>query len=1490
MGLADLGVDSNGSYAYNTTSFVASISLTSFTAYSPGYPGWLESPNWVAISLDTVAIGLPINGSAAAPPGGSFWTENAVRFNGTEVQFEDNLWNFSGPDSSVAPTTLRSGTPLATSPVGGTSYYQRWGPTYSVSYPLTLDLENALGIVDGHPVVFFNFSVNSPSISHTGSYDQVTFNATVGADDTPRFEVNGSGVNPYGLRDDAEVVFTGDGDGSNANLATINGTVQLDRWGSDAFEAIPSSYDYGDDSGGTSEGIATYYLGTTEYLHGGPSLLYGLWNTSASQLGPAAVSGWIRIEVALDPEYGFVLATNETAAEATSGGNFSFVPTAANGTVTTYLPPPLASEPYVFEGWADGFDAAQATVAGNGSGNVTLALLSDPAANTAPFYLDGAGQVASFGMAGGPGVSYEVGSNALTVATRSISLAPSFRQLNDYLYPTFGLVAVSDLSGGAVHFSAITENATSFRFTTYGTPENLPGITLTYSFDNVSGNTSVENLSVSGSTLTVQPYGVLTVTPAVELFGDLGVRVSNIISNATVGVVIANSSGVVASNVSASDLGTAVEFVDATDCSASNVSALGSPTLPGGTASAVDGSNLVQLTGLSVAGGGTAVEANDSQNLTADDVSVGGSTLSAGSQNIGIQGSHLTHVTLEAWSLSCPLAPSRTGGESPINLTCAHGGWIDGGSDLWVENLTSVNASGLSLGNITGLSGWNLTARGYWAEAMIFVAQCSDADFRNINATEGALAFYGLFYDHNFTFSNLSASIGGNDVADLADSSDATFTDIRVSDQSGGVEGAMDSSNLAATGVYSTTDSEAVGGTNLTNLTLSNGSAESGALDLLLLESQNVTAEDLLANNGSLAVSLSDTDEVHVSDIRSTNRSVGLSWWTGTSGTVRGLSAANDSTAAQLAGDMDTTVSDLSGVNGQPGPAYFFNNFSGIVYPDGPLQTYSDPGLVVTNLTAVNCSFAIQDVFSRGVQISDVRSWGSGTAIQLNGTQYSSIDDLFAESDAHGLVLNSGLNVTVTASTIEDSTGYGVELTDGENLTLYGNNFVANDGASALGVYDPAHVQVVVYLAQGVNFTWDGIGNYWSDWTGGNPYSVSAQFSDTAPAPAFLLSWLSFVAHGLTPGARWTVAVASHSYTGSAALVVIPAWVLPDGTLSYGVVPPTGWGVTPRSGHLVFTGTNRTVDLNFTLPEYTVEFLETGLPPGTSWTASFAGVTAGGLVSGGSALLSFTEPNGTYVASVSAVPGYFEGAIGPGSELTIDGANRTVAVPFDRFTYPLTLYETGLPVGWEWGATVNGTYQGSNASTLGWVEPNGSFPYLLSAIPGWHEDSVPYHGNFSISNRTLEVLVAWFPERYSVTFTERGLPNDTSWTVVFDGRNETLTGSSISFPVANGSYSYRVFATLPTTFSGDPPYGNVTVSGNASTLVVAFNVPTSPGSGPPSAWTPATDAVLAVVVGVGLVVGVLAVRAYRRRPPPEEPELRGEDLPLPARSPPATPP
>lgn len=74
---------------------------------------------------------------------------------------------------------------------------------------------------------------------------------------------------------------------------------------------------------------------------------------------------------------------------------------------------------------------------------------------------------------------------------------------------------------------------------------------------------------------------------------------------------------------------------------------------------------------------------------------------------------------------------------------------------------------------------------------------------------------------------------------------------------------------------------------------------------------------------------------------------------------------------------------------------------------------------------------------------------------------------------------------------------------------------------------------------------------------------------------------------------------------------------------------------------------------------------------------------------------------------------------------------------------------------------------------------------------------------------------------YGVNFTERGLPNGTRWSVTLAGFSASSNRSVISFSEPNGTYPYSL-GTVPG-FQVQPTGGNLTVSGSAVSVSIAFN-------------------------------------------------------------------
>ncbi|MHB1435089.1 MAG: ice-binding family protein [Thermoplasmata archaeon] len=161
-------------------------------------------------------------------------------------------------------------------------------------------------------------------------------------------------------------------------------------------------------------------------------------------------------------------------------------------------------------------------------------------------------------------------------------------------------------------------------------------------------------------------------------------------------------------------------------------------------------------------------------------------------------------------------------------------------------------------------------------------------------------------------------------------------------------------------------------------------------------------------------------------------------------------------------------------------------------------------------------------------------------------------------------------------------------------------------------------------------------------------------------------------------------------------------------------------------------------------PTFAVTFQESGLPAGTLWSVSLAGVptrstsaTIGFLVVSGS--YSFT----TTVKGFIATPAY--------GHLTVAGAPVTQAIVCAAGvsgTVRVTFTESGLPSGTSWSVTMNGATVSSGTTSVGFSEGVGTYSYRVGVV-----------SNFTANPSVGSVLVNGTPTGPGVAFSSVGGPS-----------------------------------------------------------------------------------------------------------------------------------
>ncbi len=239
--------------------------------------------------------------------------------------------------------------------------------------------------------------------------------------------------------------------------------------------------------------------------------------------------------------------------------------------------------------------------------------------------------------------------------------------------------------------------------------------------------------------------------------------------------------------------------------------------------------------------------------------------------------------------------------------------------------------------------------------------------------------------------------------------------------------------------------------------------------------------------------------------------------------------------------------------------------------------------------------------------------------------------------------------------------------------------------------------------------------------------------------------------------------------------------------------------VTDHSGGLVWV-----IDV---ATSYPVVFSESGLPSGTGWSVTLAGLTA----STTSTTVTVRMFNGSWSYAIVDVPGWHQSTLPYTGTVTVSGVPVTEpAVLFVRVTYPVSFQESGLPVGGQWWVNLSSSASlGGTSSSLTVTLGNGTYTYQIASA---NKSYQALGGSFNVSAASLNLAVAFSLLTFSVSFSETGLPASTPWNLTFGGATQTSVTPSMSFPDPNGTYGFSV-APVPG-YNVTPSAGNVSVRGH----------------------------------------------------------------------------
>ena len=184
-------------------------------------------------------------------------------------------------------------------------------------------------------------------------------------------------------------------------------------------------------------------------------------------------------------------------------------------------------------------------------------------------------------------------------------------------------------------------------------------------------------------------------------------------------------------------------------------------------------------------------------------------------------------------------------------------------------------------------------------------------------------------------------------------------------------------------------------------------------------------------------------------------------------------------------------------------------------------------------------------------------------------------------------------------------------------------------------------------------------------------------------------------------------------------------------------------------------------------PPYPVEFVEQGLPNGTSWSVTTHGTTQNGTAGNQPTAISFALGNGSYHYTIGSIPGFLTA---PASgKYAVQGGGVFLRVIFHALLYPLTFNETGLPSPDGWWVDLTNESQSLNDN----LSAEAPTPLLFNVANGTYNYSTgteslylakPSTGQVTVSGSATSVTVTFVPPPlYTITFRERNLTAGTTW-------------------------------------------------------------------------------------------------------------------------------
>jgi YVTN family beta-propeller protein len=193
----------------------------------------------------------------------------------------------------------------------------------------------------------------------------------------------------------------------------------------------------------------------------------------------------------------------------------------------------------------------------------------------------------------------------------------------------------------------------------------------------------------------------------------------------------------------------------------------------------------------------------------------------------------------------------------------------------------------------------------------------------------------------------------------------------------------------------------------------------------------------------------------------------------------------------------------------------------------------------------------------------------------------------------------------------------------------------------------------------------------------------------------------------------------------------------------------------------------------------------------------------------------------------------------------------TISIISSSLLFASIFTESGLPSGTEWYVNLsNGNNSGAiTGSAYTFTQADGTYSYNIATTDKTYHASA---GSIIVNNSNVNRSVNFSKFTYTVTFTESGLSNGTHWNTTLNGTNSSSNGTTVSFDMVNGTYSYTVSGVSGYSIANSS--GTVSVNGTNVAKNVKFTLSPSPEGLNSMQLLEISGATIAIIVVLGVVM------------------------------------